>query len=140
MRNMLHIEQDSEITNAIDQHNVAASAEEVTTWEEGNHNPPPLHPLRPFWWKLNHEWNHELTIQFAEEFCREEDEFDIGEVREHFTSWLKTLHTYISRNSTYADGGEALHQVARGCSRRAGRRGTVSHGTTLTLEHLLTTM
>ncbi|KAF7424842.1 hypothetical protein PC9H_010153 [Pleurotus ostreatus] len=125
MRNMLHIEQDSEITNAIDRHEVAASAEEVATWEEGDHNPPPLHPLRPFWRHLNHEWNHELAIQFAEEFCREEGEFDVDEVKDHFASRLKTLHIYISRNSTYADGGEALLQAARGRSRRASRRGTL---------------
>ncbi|KAG5221271.1 hypothetical protein IMY05_C4445000100 [Salix suchowensis] len=110
LRNMLHIQHDSDIDASI---------------ERGSECLPELHPFRPLWTKINHPWNLELASLFAMEFCAEHPEFERKDVKDHFMTRLKVLHTNVTRNTTHADGGQAVRQLVRVRSRKSRRRGAV---------------
>ncbi|KAF9497493.1 hypothetical protein BDN71DRAFT_1504770 [Pleurotus eryngii] len=125
LRAMLHIQHDSDIDASIEQFGVAANPADLADYEENQNASPELHPFRPLWTKINHPWNLELAALFAMEFCAEHPEFDRTEVKDHFMTRLKVLHTNVTRNTTHPDGGQAVRQLVRVRSRKSRRRGAL---------------
>ncbi|KAF9493509.1 hypothetical protein BDN71DRAFT_1508476 [Pleurotus eryngii] len=125
LRNMLHIQHDSDIDASIEQYGVAANPADLADYEEDQNASPELHPFRPLWTKINHPWNLELASLFAMEFCAEHPEFERKDVKDHFMTRLKVLHTNVTRNTTHADGGQAVRQLVRVHSCKSRRRGAL---------------
>lgn len=122
---MLHIQHDSNIDASIEQFGVAANPADLADYEENQNASPELHPFRLLWTKINHPWNLELAALFTMEFRAEHPEFDRSEVKDHFMTRLKVLHTNVTRNTTHPDGGQAVRQLVRVRSRKSRRRGAV---------------
>ncbi|KAF9493799.1 hypothetical protein BDN71DRAFT_1508289 [Pleurotus eryngii] len=111
LRDMLHIQHDSDIDAAIQQYGLAANPSDITDYEEDQNASPELHPFRPLWNRINHPWNLELAALFSMEFCAEHPEFTWSDIKEHFMTRLKVLHTNVTRNTTHPDGDHSIRQV-----------------------------
>lgn len=118
MNALLGITQDTGIVDTVA--NSMASADDVDGFLTGTTNPPILHPLRPFWDKINHPWNHHLATLFATHFIAKKPVYIDQEtaIKDQFLKRLETLRkllaSYVPRTE-----GETSEEVSM---RVAGRQ------------------